>query len=192
MLNETQIPAPRVPIAETLNMTPTREWFRFFNYLYEYSVQSQPSYGAFHDETSPTWTANTPTLVPLGVMDFAVNMTDGASRINIERAGLYTITASFQLTNSTANEDEIIIWLRVNGLDVPATSSVATVPKKHGSDPGSAVLTVNYFYEFVAGDYFELYGLSKLGYAQIISYPASVSPPYPAAPGTILTVAQIK
>ena len=34
MLNDTQIPAPRVAIADT--SVPTREWFRFFNSLYNF------------------------------------------------------------------------------------------------------------------------------------------------------------
>ena len=190
MLSETQIPAPRVAIAG--DDPPSREWFRFFNYLYVASLAASPAYGAFHDETSTSFVANTPTLVPLGIQDLAVNLSDGASRINIARAGLYTITASSQLTKDTANEDDFYIWLRVNSVNVPASASVVTVPKKHGSIPGSSLITVNFFYEFVVGDYFELYGLSKLGYAQITTYPASTSPAYPAAPGTILTVAQIK
>lgn len=193
MLDQTQIPAPRVNI--TNGEPPTREWFRFFNYLYEAILQllaQTAAYGSFHDETSPTWAANTPTQIPLGVTDLAVYLTDGASRVNIQNAGLYTITLSCQLTNADASEDDFYVWLRVNGIDAPATSSVVTVPKKHGSTSGSALLTVNFFYAFAAGDYFELYGLSMLGYAQIITYPASTSPAYPAAPGVILTVAQIK
>lgn len=34
MLNDTQIPAPRVPITD--KAPPTREWFRFFNNLYNF------------------------------------------------------------------------------------------------------------------------------------------------------------
>lgn len=197
MPSESQIPAPRVPIVEPDGRLVTREWFRFFNYVYETLLQllaaATPIYGAFHDMTSTSWAAHTPSLVPLGVADYMAGVTNGASRVNILTAGLYTITASSQLTNaSTSNEDDLSLWLRVNSVDVPATASTVTVPTQHGGTPGSNLLTVNFFYLFAAGDYFELYGLSKLGYAQIVTYPASTSPAYPAAPGTILTVARIK
>jgi hypothetical protein len=83
------------------------------------------------------------------------------------------------------------IWLRVNGANATATARRVTVPKQHASVAGSVLMTTNFIYTFAAGDYFELYGLSKLGYAQIATYAASSSPAYPAAPGTILSVAQI-
>ena len=35
MLNSTQIPAPRVPIVEAETRLMSREWFRFFNAVYE-------------------------------------------------------------------------------------------------------------------------------------------------------------
>ena len=35
MPNSTQIPAPRVPVVEPDNKLMSREWFRFFNAIYE-------------------------------------------------------------------------------------------------------------------------------------------------------------
>ena len=35
MLNSTQIPAPRVPVVEPDSRLMAREWFRFFNAVYE-------------------------------------------------------------------------------------------------------------------------------------------------------------
>jgi len=35
MLNSTQIPAPRVPVVEVETRLMSREWFRFFNAIYE-------------------------------------------------------------------------------------------------------------------------------------------------------------
>jgi hypothetical protein len=197
MLNESQIPAPRVPITGVEGGLVTREWFRFFNYVYETLLQLSAAttaiYGAFRDNTSTAWAANTPSLIPLGITDYISGLTHGSSRVNIQTAGLYTITASFQLTNpNNANDDDLSVWLRVNSVDAPATTSRVTVVKEHSGTPGSNLLTVNFFYLFAAGDYFELYGISKLGYAQIVTYPASTSPAYPEAPGTILTVARIK
>lgn len=190
MLNQTRIPGQRVAITEDDFRTPSREWFRFFEYIYKASMTA--ARGAFYDITSTAWTANTPSQVPIGSTSLFDGVTVAASKIAFSTAGVYTITASFQLSNDNAsNDDDMTIWLRVNGADVAYSSSRMTVPKRHAGIAGSALMTVNFLYEFAVGDYFELYGLSKLGYVQIVTYAASSSPAYPAAPGTILTVAQI-
>jgi hypothetical protein len=197
MLNETRIPGQRVAITEDDNRTPSREWFRFFNYLYNLSIAITPviagaDRGAFYDTTNTAWIANTPSQVPIGSTSLLDGVTVAASKIALSRTGIYTITASFQLSNNdNTNDDDMTIWLRVNGADIAYTASRMTVAKKHAGIAGSALMTVNFLYSFTAGDYFELYGLSALGYAQIVTYAASSSPAYPAAPGTILTVAQI-
>jgi hypothetical protein len=191
MLNETRIPGQRVAITEDDNRTPSREWFRYFEYLYIVAATAATN-AAFYDTTSTAWTANTPTIVPVGSTYAAHGLTLSASRVTVASAGRYIINASLQLTNNNASDDDdMTIWLRVNNADVTATGRRMTVPKQHAGVAGSVLMTVNFSYTFAAGDYFELYGLSKLGYVQIVTYAASTSPAYPAAPGTILTVAQI-
>jgi hypothetical protein len=191
MLNETRIPGQRVAITEDDNRTPSREWFRFFNYLYTVIV-TYITNGAFYDDTNPVWAANTPTIVPVGGTYATNGFTLNASRITVAGGGTYVVNASIQLSNNdAANDDDVIVWLRVNGANVAATARQMTVPKQHAAVAGRAVLPVSLVHTFAAGDYFELYGLSKLGYAQITTYAASSSPDYPAAPGTVLTVAQI-
>lgn len=243
MLNDTQIPAPRVAIADE-RQSPTREWFRFFSNLYDFiglgsgavpatsggtgqttyvagdllyasaantlsrlpvgadhcylgtDATSMPQwvpvgYGAYYDTTSSSFTADTPTIIPVGSVQFQRNMTLSANRVTIAQTGTYTITFSIQLTNASASDDRFIAWLRVNGADVADSASYVSVIKKHGAENGSALVTVNLFYQFTAGQYFELYGLSKLGYAQVNTYAASSSPAYPRSPSVILTVAQV-
>lgn len=243
MLNDTQIPAPRVTIADE-RQAPTREWFRFFANLYDFiglgsgavpatsggtgqttyvagdllyasaanvlsrlpvagnhcylgtDANNTPqwipvAYGAYYDATSPTFVANTPTVIPVGATQFQRGMTLSGNKVTIVQDSTYTITFSIQLTNASANDDRFIAWLRVNGADVADSASYVSVLKKHGSDNGSALVTVNLFYQFTAGQYFELYGLSKLGYAQVNTYAASSSPAYPRSPSVILTVAQV-
>ena len=191
MLNETRIPGQRVAITEDDNRTPSREWFRFFEYLYVTAVASVTN-AAFYDTTSTAWAANTPTIVPVGNTYATHGFTLASSRVTVVGAGRYVINASFQLTNNNAsNDDDMTIWLRVNGANAIASARRVTVPKQHASVAGSVVMTASFMYTFASGDYFKLYGLSKLGYAQIATYAASSSPAYPAAPGTVVTVAQI-
>jgi hypothetical protein len=245
MLEQTQIPAQRVPLIDDGKSLTSREWFRFFNSLYNFSglangvvpptsggtgltsytkgdllyasadnvlarlpVPGYPAYlgtdsvnmpqwipvayGSFLSTVNNTFAANTPTAVNFTTTATARRMTNGGSKVTVLNDGLYTITVSFQVTNAaTTSDDEMNVWLRVNGVDVLNTNSRATVNKSHGGSAGSTVLTVNFFQQLAAGGYFELYGLSLLGYAQIVTYPASTSPAFPAAPSVILTVAQI-
>jgi hypothetical protein len=191
MLNETRIPGSRVFITEDDNRTPSREWFRYFEYLYSVAAAAVTN-AAFYDTTSTAWAANTPTIVPVGSTYATHGFTLASSRVTVEQAGRYIINASLQLTNNNAsNDDDMTIWLRVNGVNVTATARRATVPSQHAGVAGSVLMTVSFTYAFAVDDYFELYGLSKLGYVQIATYAASSSPAYPAAPGTVLTVAQI-
>jgi hypothetical protein len=194
MLSDSQIPAPRVPITGAEGGIITREWFRFFNYVYETLLRlTSFAYGVAYGTTNTAWAADTPSLVPLDVVDITSGLSVAASRVTVQTAGLYTVTANVQLTNANvSNGDSLSVWLRVNSVDVPATTNTAFVPAQVGAVAGQGLLTLSFTRQFISGDYFELYGLSKLGYAQIATTPASLSPAYPAAPGTTLTVAQIR
>lgn len=243
MLNDTQIPAPRVPIAD--KATPTREWFRFFSNLYDFiglrdgvvpttsggtgivtydtgdllyasapnvlsrlPVPGSPcllgtddtnmpqwipiGYGSFLNTTTQTGPANTPVGITYDTTTESRSVSISGSRVTVDNPGLYTITFSLQLSNpNTSVEDDAVVWLRVNNANVANSASRVTIAKARGGTPGSTILTVNLFYRFAANDYFELYGLSVLGYIQLTTYPASSSPAYPVSPSAILTVAQI-
>jgi len=241
----TQIPAPRVPIADdTQNSIPTREWFRFFNAIYEFlglstgvipetsggtgnttyatgdmlyasapdtltrlPVPGAPSYlgtdatnmpqwipvayGAFSNTTTQTAPAATPTGITFNNTDYSRHVSINGSKITLDKTGLYTIIFSLQLSNPSASDDDAIVWLRVNGANVANTGSQISILKSHGGTPGSGIMTVNFFYQFTAGDYFEIYGMSVLGNLQLKTYASSTSPDYPASPAAILTVSQI-
>jgi hypothetical protein len=185
MPSDTRLPASRVPIlTDDQTRTVTREWFRFFEGL---SALLGLGSGRFYDTTSPSFTADTSTIIPLGSTTVGRNMTLAANRVTLNNAGAYTVTVTLQLANAdVANADYFILWLKVNGVDQAGSSSRALVPLS-----GYATLTATFQIDVAAGAYFELYGLSKAGYAQIATIAASGSPAYPAAPGVVLTVTQI-
>lgn len=150
------------------------------------------SYAAMGDTTTQSAAANTPTVVNINTAVYNRGVTLAGNKVTVAKAGLYTVTTSVQLTNAnTTTDDDVALWFRINGSDLPLSASQATVVKSHGGVPGSAVLTVNIFYQFNDSDYLELAWLTKFGNAQIITYGASTSPAYPAAPGVILTIAQV-
>lgn len=187
----TRIPASRVPVAESDTQFITRPWFLFLSNLYNYFIDLP--YGSFYDTTTQTAAANTPKAITFNSVGTTHNVAVGTptSRIVFSADGITTVTFSVQLTNPSASEDDVYVWLRKNGTDVPFTSSAVTVPKKHGSIDGSVLMTVNFHENFNPGDYFELYWLTVAGTSSISTIPATTSPAKPASPGVVLTVSQI-
>ena len=168
-----------------------RSWYRFFTNLYNYFLTLP--YGSFSDTTNQTAAANTPTAITFNTTGVTRNTSVGTptSRIVFNASGLTTVAFSVQFTNATAAEDAVYVWLRKNGVDTANTSSTVTVPKKHGAIDGAAILMVNFFEEYAAGDYLQLYWLTVGGVAQITTIAATTSPAKPASPGVVLTVSQI-
>jgi hypothetical protein len=150
-----------------------------------------PRYGAFHDTINHTAAPNTPSVITLNSTDYSNGVSIGTptSRIVMSTAGLYNIQFSIQFTNTSATLDDVIVWLRVNGTDVPNTASWGAVPTKHGSIDGSLIMALNLFYEFSSNDYFELVWMTIAGTTYITTIPGSTTPPvYPLSPSVILTV----
>jgi hypothetical protein len=152
------------------------------------------SYGAFHDTTTQTAAAATITAITLNATDLSVGVALGTptSRIVITNAGIYNLQFSLQLANTSAQIDDVTIWLRKNGVDVSNSAGLTGVPNKHGAINGHVILGWNYLLTAAANDYFELYWTTDNGASSIDTYPASATPPiHPASPAVILTVQQV-
>ena len=138
--------------------------------------------------------ANTPTLVQLNTQDLSngVTLNTSTSQINVAIAGKYNFAFSGQLNNSTAGQSLVAIWFAVNGTDVAnSTSWVTLASRENESTPASALMAANVFLSLNAGDNVTMRWLSVDGHGSIVTYPASASPLYPAAPAMILTVNQV-
>lgn len=250
MLNDTQIPAQRVPLIESSDGPgPARPWFRFLNTLYNFVGLGQGvvpetsggtgnvtyatgdmlyasapdtltrlpvpgvgnaaylgtdatntpqwivvGYGSFLKTTTSGAAANTPTAVTFDSTEYHQNVDLGVptSRVYLSNTGLHNIAFSVQLANTdTANPDDVLVWIKVNGSDLANSASHVTVPVKHSGRNGTAILAANVFYQFTAGQYFELYVMTVNGTSQVTTIASSGSPAYPQSPAVILTVNQI-
>lgn len=122
------------------------------------------------------------------VSSVGITCTVPDSKVYLTNPGFYNIQFSTQLLNFTTTEDNVTIWLRKNGLDVPYSAGVQQVNAKHGTTPGSSIVGWNYVEQFAAGDYFELYWTSDTGNTVLATFPAGTSPVHPVSPSLILTV----
>ena len=147
-------------------------------------------YGAFSDVTDQFATViNTGYPMLLGITDLSNGVTVvSGSRITIANTGIYNIQWSGQFRNPTANEHDVTIWLRKNGVDVPGSSGVVLVPKKHGSFDGHTLPSWNFLVDPIAGDYYE-FVWSTQDLAVFLSFQPAGSPP-PSTASVVLTVTQ--
>lgn len=121
------------------------------------------------------------------VSSYLVTCTVPDSRVYFSYAGIYNIQFSAQFLNFTTSDDNVTVWFRKNGTDVPESASIQQVNAKHGSSPGASILALNLIEVFAEGDYVELYWTSNSGNTVLGTYPAGTTPTTPVSPSLILT-----
>ena len=154
-----------------------------------------PGYwGSFWDSTSQTATANTPTSILLRTSDTGsrgISIVSN-SRITFDHAGIYSLTFSIQFSNTDNSIHDINVWLRKNGVDVPASDSRFSVIARHGSVDGNVIGCVNFVLGVTTNDYLELIWATSNVAAYIHAEAAQTSPfAHPSIPGIICTVVQV-
>lgn len=147
-------------------------------------------YGSFYDTTTQT-AASTTTAYPITINTTAYSNTvtiSNGSHINFRLAGLYNVQFSAQLANLDNAPQDIDIWFRQNGTDIPNSNSRFGVPaRKSAGVPFHFIQTVNLYIRVNAGDYVELVWCTSNVAANIDAYVAGVTPTRPAVPSMIVT-----
>ena len=147
-------------------------------------------YGSFYDTTDQTAASSTTAYpITLNTTDLSYGVTvASSSRITFEYAGAYNIQFSVQMTNDTANTQDIDIWFAKNGTSIANSNTrFGLAPRKSAGDPYHAVGALNFIVQLQANDYVELYWRSSNSSARIEYYAAGTSPTRPAIPSVILT-----
>jgi hypothetical protein len=184
--NITQIPAPRVPIWDTMTNYVTRAWYRYFYNLYAILGSGSLRSGAFYDTTTQSAAAiNTAYAITLNNTSLTQGVSIGTptSRVYVDRTGSYNIQFSLQLVSTNAASKDVYIWADVNGTSVPNSATKLTL----SGSSNSYVAARNFVIRMSAGDYFRLMWSTSNTNVQIAAVAASA--PVPAIPSVILTVA---
>lgn len=152
-------------------------------------------YGAWQDNNTQSAAASN---VGYAMIFRTIDLSNGISvvtngtnltRITFAYTGVYNLQFSAQFQNTNTQLGDVTIWLRLNGVDVPGSSGLISVPNSHGSTPGHTIASWNYVLDVVGGQYYELiWSTSNHTNITMEYYPAG-SPP-PAAASVILTVTQ--
>lgn len=148
-----------------------------------------PHFGSFYDTTTQTTLGNTPEAMRLNTTDISDGFTIvSGSRITAAYAGVYDVqfSAQVQKTQGGSSED-IYIWPRVNGINVPVSSTKLTL-----ANNGVFIVPAwNFFLNLSAGDYVELMWYATDSHIELFYEASPVAGAVPAIPSVILTINKI-
>ena len=148
-------------------------------------------YGAFSSDQDQTTTANTATLMTLNTTDFANQVSISSSKITVVNAGLYNLQFSAQFQNTDNQIQDISIWLRQNGVDIPGSTGFVSIPARKSASAGEEaheIIGWNYYVEMQASDYIEIYWSATLASVTIQHYPTSTGPVRPSTQSVVATL----
>jgi len=150
------------------------------------------SYGSFYDTTIQT---NPVANIPRSMSFDSTDITNGVSisgsispfntYIKTENAGVYDIQFSAQVEKTDSGTDEIVIWLRKNGIDLTDTATTLTLV-------GNSTKTVaawNWFVNSATNDYYQIIWISADTGMRLLAEP--ISGTHPGIPSVILTANRV-
>lgn len=150
-------------------------------------------YGAFSSANDQTGSITQGTAMTFSATDIADGVTlASGSHLVVPNDGIFNVQFSAQFRNIENAQEDVTVWFRVNGTDVPNSATQITVPaRKSANIYGYAVAAWNIFLDMNANDYVQIIWLPTIATLTLENLPSSVSPAYPAIPSVIATVNQV-
>ncbi len=145
-------------------------------------------YGAFSSDQDQTATVNTATLMTFNTTDFANEVSISSSQITVVNAGIYNLQFSVQFQNTDTAFQDVYIWLRQNGVDIPGSTGFVSIPNRHAGTDGHSIIGWNYFLNMAAGDYVEIYWSVPNAAVTIQHLAASGTPTKPSTQSVVATL----
>jgi hypothetical protein len=149
------------------------------------------NFGSFSDSTTQTGTTNGVQVMKFNTTEHSSGVTiNSTTQVTMVSDGYYNIQFSAQLDKTSNGVDDISIWFRRNGVDIPNSNTLITIPKQPGGN-GRVVAAWNYVDYFTAGQYFEIMWSSTDSTTRILALGTQSTPTRPSTPSVILSVTQI-
>lgn len=153
-------------------------------------------YGQFQSNAGQTAAAiDVAYAITYSASDFTGGVTlSSGSRLTVPNAGVYVVNFSIQLVNNTAATQDVDIWLRKNGTDIPATNSrFGLQPRKSAGNPSHIIAATPVMVQLAASDYIQImWHVTNTGVSveavPAVAYSAGVTPAHPATPSAIVQV----
>jgi hypothetical protein len=112
------------------------------------------------DSTDQYATAdNTPTIVKWNTLDSGLGFTLNADNsATAQYSGVYKIDYSLQFANTANDIHDVDVWLRINDIDVPGSTSKFTLQKRKSAGVFNYILAMSFVvFKLNAGDIVKLY-----------------------------------
>lgn len=151
------------------------------------------NHGAWQDTTTQTGsiTQGTPFTFNTADVTDGVTLVSG-SRLTVPVAGVYNFQWSGQFQNVENDIEDVTVWLRINGVDVPGSAGVISLAaRKSATIFARTIIGWNYFLSLTAGQYVEIVWLPSIASITVPAFPASITPAHPATASVIVTVNQV-
>ena len=149
-------------------------------------------YGAFYDGgTQPLLAVDTPQVMSANTTTHSSGVVLSAStRFVVLNTGTYNFQFSAQLNKTSSNTDEVAIWFRKNGVDIPYSNTEMQVAKQGST--GKLVASWNYVDVLNANEYLEIVWASADITYELLYEPVQTVPyAKPATPSIIVTLTQV-
>jgi hypothetical protein len=170
------LPIPTVAYSQTFTESFSNALRLYFNTLDAFTTNLSTTAGgsalsfphiAALDTTDQYATANdTPTIVKWNTLDSGLGFTlDPGFYAVAQFTGFYKIDYSLQFANTANAAHDVVVWLRVNTVDVPGSASKITLPARKSAGVPSYVLMYSTVpFEVNAGDEIALWWATDLAY----------------------------
>lgn len=151
------------------------------------------AYGGFSDSTDQTGSVSAGTVMTFNTTDVADGVTlVSGSQITVPNNGKYNLQFSSQFKNTNNAQEDVTVWLRINGVDLANSATQYTIPaRKSAGIFGYGVASLTFLLSLSANDYVQIVWLPTNTTVTLEALPLSVSPAYPAIPSIIATMVQV-
>lgn len=167
------------------------------DFFYGSGIHLTFPYGQFTSNTDQTAAAvDVAYALTYDVSDFLDGITlSSGSRLTVPDAGIYCVNYSIQFKNTTNDVQDIDIWLRKNGADIPDTNSRFSIPARKSAGSASHLIAATpIMVELALGDYIQImWHVTNIG-VSIEQFPAVTAVPgtTPALPATPAAFVQVE
>ena len=191
-----QVASPNLPLATEIYSRTYQDQLNnvlrlYFNrvdaILDQLKTLSVP-YGAFSSDQDQTAVVNTATLMTLNTTDFANGVSISSSKITVTTAGIYNLQFSAQFQNTDTAFQDVYIWLKQSGVDIPGSTGFVSIPNRHAGMDGHTIVGWNYFLSMTAGQYIEIYWSVPNVAVTIQHLAASGTPTKPSTQSVVATM----
>lgn len=176
--------------------TPNHAQTYTADFFYGSGVHLTCPYGQFSSNTDQTAASvDNAYAVTYDQSDFLDGVTlSSGSRLTVPYDGVYNVAFSIQFQNPTNDVQDIDIWLRKNGTDVPASNSQFSMPaRKSTGSPSHLIAATPVMIQLAANDYIEVMWHVTNTSVTMEHFPAvaanpGVTPAIPATPSVFVQV----